>query len=153
MKEPADLNRFVGAWHLVSWTVKADDGTTTYPFGEQAQGQIVYTSSGQMSVQLMRPGADLSRFADLDGVSALDELGRTTFFAYWGTYEVDDTAKTVTHHVEGSLSPTWVGTAQIRGYRFESEDRLVLTPQPEDAEHQAGLDLTQVNKLIWERVR
>ena len=96
----------------------------------------------------MRPGADITRLADLDGESALQELGKTIFFAYWGTYEVDDTADTVTHHVEGSLAPTWVGTVQVRGFRFESEDRLILTAQIADAE-----DPTEINELIWERVR
>jgi hypothetical protein len=103
IKEQIDLSLFVGAWHLVSWKEYAGDEPTTYPYGEQAEGQDLYTPSGQMSALLMRPGADLSRFADLDGVSALRELGRTTFFAYWGTYEVDESARTVTHHIEGCL--------------------------------------------------
>ncbi|MHC4517728.1 MAG: lipocalin-like domain-containing protein [Planctomycetota bacterium] len=146
--ESAEHNPFVGAWRLAHWTAVAGDGTTTYPYGEQAQGQIVYTSSGQMSAQLMRPSADVTRFADLDGVSALEELGLTTFFAYWGTYEVDETAETITHHLEGSLAPAWVGTAQVRGYRFENRGRLILTAQLGDAQ-----DGTAAHELVWERVR
>ena len=151
VKERVDLSLFVGAWHLVSWAEATGDGTKTYPYGEQARGQILYTPSGQMSAQLMRPGADLSRFAGLDGAAALRELGRTTFFAYWGTYEVDADAETVTHHIEGCLVPSWVGTAQVRGYRFENEDRLILTPRPAGAQ-QAAPEL-KASKLTWKRVR
>jgi len=75
---PTDINPFLGAWHLANWTVTAGDGTTTYPYTEQAQSQLVHTASGQMSAQLMRPSADLARWADLDGESALQELGQTT---------------------------------------------------------------------------
>jgi hypothetical protein len=148
-QEPSDINPFVGAWHLTSLIVKAGNGTTSYPFGEQAKGQIVYTPSGRMSAQLMRPDTDVTRFADLDGMSVIQELVQTTFFSYWGTYDVDETAKTVTHNVEGSLETTLVGTAQVRNYHFENEDLLILTASPiEDTE-----DPTAEVEITWERVQ
>lgn len=141
-QEIAAANPFVGAWHLARFTRTAGDGTITYPYGQPPQGQIVYTASGQMSAQLMRPVDDPGRSADADG----EDSGQTQFFAYWGAYDVDDTAETVTHNVEGSLSRSWVGSARVRAFRFEGEDRLILSPLD-------GADPAVVSELTWERVR
>ena len=54
-QETAVASRFVGAWHLARFTRTAADGGITYPYGDPPGGQIMYTSSGQMSAQLMRP--------------------------------------------------------------------------------------------------
>jgi hypothetical protein len=79
-----------------------------------------------MSGQLMRPGR---------------EPRDTTngYVAYFGTFVVDESAHTVIHHVEASLTPAWVGTDLKRTYRF-SGNRLTLTA------------ITgSVLELVWER--
>ena len=101
-----------------------------------------------MSAQLMRPDVDISSFAEMDGPAALQQLGETAFFAYWGSYVVDEAAGTVTHHVQGSLSPDWVGTAQVRGFRFQDPDNLYLTAQLPDVS-----DPGEMNELRWERIQ
>ena len=139
--EPAADSPFVGAWHLAHFTRTAGDGTITYPYGDPPGGQIMYTSSGQMSAQLMRP------VDDPDGSPADGEAsGQTQFFAYWGAYEVDETAGTVAHNVEGSLRRSWVGSQRVRAFRFEGEDRLILSPLD-------GADPSSVSELTWVRVR
>ncbi len=66
------------------------------------------------------------------------------YLAYYGTYEVDEREGTVSHHVEGSLFPNWVGTLLKRSFKI-SGDQLTL-----DAIVQgAGESLT--SRLIWER--
>ena len=140
-QETAAPNPFVGAWHLARFTRTAGDGTITYPYGDPPGGQIMYTSSGQMSAQLMRPVDDPSGSAT-DG----EDSGQTQFFAYWGAYDVDESAGTVTHNVEGSLSRSWVGGVRVRAFRFEGEDRLILSPLD-------GADPAVVSELTWERVR
>ena len=52
----------VGAWRLVSFQSRTDNGEVTYPFGEEAQGTIIYTAHGRYAVQLMR--GTRPRFAD-----------------------------------------------------------------------------------------
>lgn len=47
------------------------------------------------------------------------------YVGYFGTYTIDEKASTVTHHVEGASFPNFVGTNQVRHYRFEG-DRLIL---------------------------
>ncbi len=139
-QETAAASRFVGAWHLARFTRTAADGMITYPYGDPPGGQIMYTSSGQMSAQLMRPVDGLSGSA-ADGEAS----DQTQVFAYWGAYDVDETAGTVTHDVEGSGSRSWVGSRRVRAFRFEGEDRLILSPTD-------GADPSVVSELTWVRV-
>jgi lipocalin-like protein len=44
----------VGAWKLVSFEFRKDERQSIDPFGEKAQGSIIYTESGRYSAQLMR---------------------------------------------------------------------------------------------------
>ena len=122
----AQVERFLGAWTLVEWT-NVRNGETVRPYGDSPAGQIVYTSTGRMTAALMRPpespGEDPRQFT-----------------AYWGSYTVDIAAGTVTHHVEGSVSGRMIGTDQVRSFRFEGENRLVLSPGGQ-------------SELTWERVR
>jgi hypothetical protein len=67
-----------------------------------------------------------------------------SYVSYSGRYEVD--GDIVTHHVELSLFPNWVGEDQTRRLRI-TEDKLILnTP----AFSVSGSEWTF--ELIWERV-
>ena len=51
----------VGAWKLVAWRRIAEDGTATYPLGEDASGVLIYTADAKMAVQMIasnRPSID-----------------------------------------------------------------------------------------------
>jgi Lipocalin-like domain len=143
--------RFVGAWRLISWKATSPSGEIRYPHGETPEGQIIYTANGQMSAQLMNPGAALP---DVNGLSPGEVLARiaTTFFAYHGTYEIDAPARTVTHHVVGSLAPNWVGTDQVRAYEFLSDDRLELTARIGDDSVAKAAATSGTQVLVWERI-
>jgi hypothetical protein len=52
---------------------------------------------------------------------------------------VDEAAHAVTHHVEGSLNPSYFGTAQLRPATLEG-DRLTLSDG-------------KTFRVVWERVR
>ncbi len=67
------------------------------------------------------------------------------YIAYYGTYEVDEADNQVTHHVENSWFPNWIGDVQTRNYEFEGE-RLRLNTQPIKG---TKADLTVT--LLWER--
>lgn len=51
--------------------------------------------------------------------------GLLAYVAYFGTYTVDATKGTVTHHVEGSLRPDYTGTDQVRPFRVDG-DQLII---------------------------
>ncbi|MFQ5946720.1 MAG: lipocalin-like domain-containing protein, partial [Anaerolineae bacterium] len=60
------------------------------------------------------------------------------YIAYFGTYEANEEGRFVTHHIEGSLFPNWVGREQIELFEL-SGDRLTL-------------GLNQI-RYIWKRMK
>ncbi len=138
--------QFVGAWKLISSEFRRSDGEVSYPLGKNAVGLLIYDASGHVSAHLMRP--DRPAFASSDHLKGTPAEIKTAFegyIAYYGTYEVNEEEDTVTHHVEGSAFPNWVGTALRRFFEF-SGNRLTLStpPMPMGGEQVTGL-------LIWER--
>ena len=111
--------RFLGSWELVEWIAINPQGQRTYPFGENARGQVSYTADGRMSAHLMRPPDDP---ADAP----------PQHMAYWGTFSVQEAAGTVTHHVIGADRPNWLGSDQVRRFRFDGPDTLILSVGGQD---------------------
>ena len=71
-----------------------------------------------------------------------------TYFAYAGTFEVDESARTVTHHMAVSLFPRWVGDGQVRVVELDG-DKLVLRSA---APVMSGGRLATM-RISWERAR
>ena len=119
----------VGSWRLASFEVITSAGETSYPFGQDASGLLVYGPEGRMSVQIARPGRP--EFADENlGEGTAEEVGAAYagYIAYFGTYQVAPDEGKVTHYVQGSLFPNWVGHAQERFYQLAGDTLLITTP-------------------------
>jgi hypothetical protein len=143
--QPGTRGRLLGVWKLRSCVRTFKDGRTEHPFGEQPVGRIEYDKAGRMSALLMRPGrrSTLPPGVELD--KATNEELRdavTGFVSYFGTFDIDEATHTVVHHIEASLSPSWVGTDLKRSFHFDA-GRLILTrPAP---------DGSSSDELVWER--
>jgi hypothetical protein len=143
---PAARDPFIGVWKLVRYERKSEDGVIDYPYGEKPVGRITYDKGGRMSAQLMRPGRRSTMAPGVNliaGNASAEEIREavTGFIAYYGTFDVDEPAHTVIHHVQACLVPSWVGADLKRSYRFDG-NRLALTAVT-----------TSVVELIWERER
>lgn len=137
----------IGAWDLRSFTIEGEDGSVTFPFGEDAQGSIIYTASGRVSAQVMRRGRPI--FNDQDQMNGSDDEITTSFkgcISYYGSYEIDEQAGFVAHKVEGSLFPNWQGGVQKRFYVL-SENQLTLSSPPT---LWGGGKIVAV--LVWQRI-
>jgi hypothetical protein len=66
--------------------------------------------------------------------------------AYFGTYTIDETSHTVTHHLEGALAAADVGKNLVREFQV-SGDRLTIIVRTNSPKQK------QIRTLIWERVR
>ena len=126
-KPTTQKEQLVGAWKFLSMTAKKPNNEVIHPYGDDLYGMLVYTASGHMSFLGMR--RDRPQFASDDPFEGTPEEIQEafeSFDAYCGTYEVDEEKRTITHHVEGSRLPGWVGTDQVRHFRL-SGNRLTLT--------------------------
>jgi hypothetical protein len=116
----------VGIWRFVSMEARSPEGQIIYPYGENIFGRLIYTPEGFMSVLLMNP--DRPSFSSDDpmaGTADEIEAAFRGFDAYCGTYTIDEQRATVTHHIQASKFPNWIGTDQVRS--FERRDgRLIL---------------------------
>jgi hypothetical protein len=137
---------FVGTWRLVSAEYRSDEDEVHYLLGSQPIGQLMYDERGYMSAQLL--DTDRPAFASNDWLKGTPEEVKTAFEghrAYFGTYEVDEEARKVTHHVLGSSFPNWIGVDNVRYYELAG-NRLILRTAPM---RMGGRQV--IGQLVWER--
>jgi hypothetical protein len=139
----ADL---IGTWRLLSWVSEGEDGVQR-PFGEDAEGIVVYTADGTMITTIGRSDRGPIDGGDMAAGPVDQRLAAaSTFIAYSGSFVVD--GADVLHSVTMSLFPNWIGTTQRRHVTLsEGGRRLELLADPfllrgRLAEH----------RLTWERV-
>lgn len=140
-------DQFIGTWGLVTSEFRRSDGTIIYPYGQDALGVLTYDAAGNVTAQVIR--ADRPTFVSGDLYSGTPEEIRAAFegsIAYFGRYDVNEAAGTVTHHVTGCTFPNWIGSDQTRFFAL-SGHRLTLSTPP----ILAG-GSTMVGVLIWERI-
>lgn len=137
----------VGSWRLVSFQRRKGSGEMLYPFGEDAEGLLIYTARRRFSVQLMRRARPLFVAGDqLSGTAEEIKASYEGCIAYYGSYELHPEAGFVVHQVERSLFPNWEGQSLTRFYAL-SGNRLELTTPPTVW---GGAEV--VGTLKWERM-
>lgn len=108
--------KLIGAWHLVRIDAPGPDGKPAS--GPQPKGMLVYTRDGHMSVQLMYPA--LPR-------TLSNEYVLKGYEASFGSYDIDENAHTVTHHVQGSITRNQlVGKDLLRKFEFTPDGHLII---------------------------
>ena len=146
-------NYFLGAWKLVSTENRYPDGhATPYPdLGPNATGFLMYTPTGHMCAQLMKPGrprwADGNTPTAAESASALDG-----FTSYCGTFEIREGDHTMVHHPETAWSPNWPGTSQERPYHLVSSDRFFFRGE-EKEKQKDGTEIPITWTITWERLK
>ena len=139
--------RLVGTWKLVSTEETLKDGKVRpYPkYGAEGKGFLMYQADGYMCADLVNPSrpkwADPVHLTEEEKIAAADGT-----FAYCGRYEIDVARKQIVHLPEVASDPGYVGSRQIRPFRFEG-NRLVLSDvEKEDPEVARW-------KIVWEKVK
>src|SRR5215212_3953336 len=137
-------DQFIGVWNLIKWTAKQADGQLLYPYGQDAIGQILYDSGGNVMVEIMK--RNRKSFGSNDFLlGSVEEVlaAYNGFVAYCGTYNIDPVAKKVIHHVRISSFPNWVGQDQIRYYDFRNDLLILQAPAISMAQHE----------LTWNKIQ
>ena len=128
--------RFIGTWQLISITSAGQKDPNR---GSHPTGLICYDSTGHMAVQIM-PDRLRPKYAGTEPTPDEAKAAITGYTAYFGTYTINEQARTVTHHRMGNINPGGLGDF-VRRYEFVPGDRLILRP------------LESTNELTWERIK
>ena len=128
--------RFIGTWRLVSIT---SNGQVDPGRGPHPTGLIYYDGTGHMAVQIV-PDRARPKHAGSEPTPDEAKAAISGYTAYFGTYTIDERARTVTHHRTGNISPG-AAVDVVRRYEFAPGDRLVLRP------------VEGRNELTWERIK
>jgi YD repeat-containing protein len=107
---------------LISYDSYDESGQATrLPF---TVGQISYDAAGRMSAELMRDNRPT--FKTNPAPEAERAAAYSSYIAYFGHYTIDADKRTVTHHVEGALSPAMVGTDLVRYFEFSPDGKSLF---------------------------
>jgi hypothetical protein len=126
--------RLIGSWRYIGST---SDGKPRPGRGGDPKGIIIYDVHGHMACHVA-PDRELTR-AGKEATGEEAKAALADHIAYFGTYSVDERARTVTHHRQGSVQPGDKGDV-VRGYDFVG-DRLILRPVGTTVE------------VVWERIK
>lgn len=126
--------RLIGSWRYLRTTF---DGKSDPARGVNPKGIIIYDAHGHMACHVA-PDREVTR-AGKEPTPAEAKAALANHIAYFGTYSVDESARTVTHHRQGNVQPGDKGDV-VRGYEFV-EDRLILRP----------VGTTQ--EVVWQRIK
>ena len=145
-----ERKKFIGMWKLTSGESKDQaTGVVSYPWGKTPFGRLLYDEAGRVFVQLMNPGrrpvggvSNRGAAAAIASSSADDMREMLTGFnAYFGTFDIDQPAGTVIHHLQSALIPSWVGSDQRRRYEFSAAGELIILNTASGADY----------RLVWQR--
>lgn len=129
----------IGTWKLVSYTLKDDNGITTYPLGKDCIAYLIYTEDGHVSAQMSATGRKPYSSGDLHEGS-LEEMAEAahTYMAYCGTYTLILEESKVIHNIKISMNPCWENQSQERILDYDGK-YLSITATVNNA------------KLVWKK--
>ncbi len=127
LAQPSERRNVIGVWELVSLQDHRPNGDVLDWMGTKPSGTLIYSPDGHMSVQIMRdphPVVGASMWSS-DGRDLLPSASASAirdayggYYAYFGTWEIDEGARTVTHHIRGSMRAVEVGADYVRPVRI-----------------------------------
>jgi hypothetical protein len=132
--------RILGAWQLESRTVRTPSGEILDPvLGKQPVGRLFYDTSGRMSLQMMRQDRAQAITTPSNPRDANNQRVVLGYDSYFGTFQLNESAGTITHHVEGSLFPEDLGKDFVRSFSLDG-DTFTLSFTSKSAD---GSDVTR----------
>jgi hypothetical protein len=132
-------DQLVGTWTLASVSDAYPDGRKENSWGPAVKGAVNFDGDGH--VMLMIIGADLP------APSANPQDSKRAVVAYFGTYSVDEAAKTVTYTAERATAPSFDGLARKASVTLNG-DELVQVSAPV-----TGPKGTFNPNIVWKRAK
>ncbi len=120
-KQNSAKESLIGAWRLISMEEPGADGKLNHV--TDRKGMLVYTPDGHMSVQLMFPRSE-------SAVS--NDYVKDGYEASFGSYDVNEEAHTVTHHVEGSVTRGLLGKDLPRVFQLSGGHLIIKSTRTDE---------------------
>jgi hypothetical protein len=114
----------VGAWHLAWLELPARDGTLRRI--TDAHGSLIYTATGDVSVQVMYPSADAA------ASSGPVQYAQGGYEGSFGRYVIDEARHTVTHRYDGANVRDLVGKDLPRRYEIADRRLIIRSTRPDE---------------------
>jgi len=116
----ADAQPIQGRWKLLAAEdLRADGSVARLPWGKSPVGTIV-VQGGHCYVQIMSSDVPSFTAATPSVSEQMSAALLSTYIAYSGPCAIDEAAGKVTLKVEAAWRPNYVGTEQVRFFRFEN---------------------------------
>jgi len=117
-----DRAKLLGVWRLAAYELEFQDTGERVPtFGKKPFGYLIITPEGRMMAYLEAENRTAPKTPEEQAAAF-----RTTL-AYTGTYHVEGD-RFVTK-VDGSWNVAWVGTEQVRIFKFQGDDQIHVVSQ------------------------
>lgn len=133
-----------GRWSVLSWEQVYDDGRIVLPMGTEVEGFIEYSDYGMFCVVSKKDRKEFTTGGQWSAADAEKADAYSSYLTYAGGYDVE--GNTITHHVNYSIFPNWVGGTQYRTAELDG-DILTLTT----ARLEAGTTESRISKLTFKR--
>jgi hypothetical protein len=125
----ASAESIQGRWKLVAAEDLRADGTTArYPWGQHPIGSIVVAGAA-CYLQIMSGDTPSFSSATPPPAEQMKAALLSSYIAYSGPCTIDEAAGKVVLKVDAAWRPDYVGSEQVRFFRFEN-GRLVFGPAP-----------------------
>ncbi len=139
--------KVVGTWKVVSSQLTMKNGKKSFDpvLGPRGVGFLIYSADGHMCAGLMNPDRpawkDKKKPTDAEKISDYDHS-----YAYCGRYEIDAKNQSLVHLPEMSTGQDYVGSRQIRPFRFEGSRMILGDKEKDDPEVESW-------QIVWEKVQ
>ena len=128
----------LGIWKLKSRVdVDATGQVHVDPFLGQDPLGILCFGPSHFAAQFMKRDRSPQERALGRAQAKNNTVGVNGYDAYFGTYSIDETAGTLTTHLEGSISPANIGDTYVRGVRMVGNELIIQL-------HTTGIDGTAI---------
>ena len=129
LPSPAAAQGLAGRWKLIAAEdLRADGSVARLPWGAHPVGTIV-VEGGSCYLQIMSSDVPAFEKGDTPVGEQMKARLLSSYIAYSGPCVVDEAKGSVTMRVEAAWRPDYVGTEQVRYFRFDGE-RLLFGPAP-----------------------
>ena len=121
--------QLVGAWSLVSFELVRQDGSKQSTFGANPKGIAFFDAGGHYIITVMRSGrANYAINSASEGSVEENKATAQGTITYFGTYSVNEAARTIAIHIDGSSFPNWNGADQKRIFAITGDQLKLMAP-------------------------